>query len=293
MVTEAVRAAAPSGLRRFARSTYVELGRRSASFRLAPDFLLIGGQRCGTTSLFRALMQHPQIVRPTFNKGINYYDINYHRGAAWYQGHFPLAAVAKKRVPAGTKPLAFEASGYYMFHPRALERIARDMPQVKLVAMLRDPVERAFSAWKHEKERGFEEEDFLAALGLEESRIAGEAERMVSEPAYESYSYRHHAYRARGEYLSQLAPAAALLGRDQLHVMYSEDFFAYPEEEFARLTDFLGARAHTLTRFERYNARPSTSMPIEARRLLSEHFADQRAPLETFVGRPAPWGLPG
>ncbi|WP_420330100.1 sulfotransferase domain-containing protein [Ornithinimicrobium murale] len=276
-------------LRRLGRSTYVEVGRRSAPFRLTPDFILIGGQRCGTTSLFRALMQHPQVVRPTFHKGINYFDVHYDRGEAWYTGHFPLSAVARRKVPQGSKPVAFEASGYYMFHPLALTRIARDLPKVRLVAMLRDPVERAFSAWKHEKERGFETKDFLAALGLEESRLAGEAQRMISDPTYRSFSHRHHAYRGRGEYLSLLAPTALTLGRHQMHIMYSEDFFSDPLGEFSRLAEFLGISRYDLTRFDRYNARPSTSMPQRARQELTEHFAPSRDALEAFVGRPAPW----
>ena len=66
--------------------------------RLLPSFVMIGGQRCGTTSLFRALMAHPQVVRPAFHKGINFFDLNYYRGMAWYRGHFPVAPVAEART---------------------------------------------------------------------------------------------------------------------------------------------------------------------------------------------------
>lgn len=236
-------------------------------------------------------MQHPQVVRPTFHKGINYFDVNYHRGATWYGGHFPTRFAARVRSPKDCEPVAFEASGYYMFHPLALSRIAADLPHIKLVAMLRDPVERAYSAWKHESERGFEDQTFIRALEMEGDRLAGEAERMRVDATYQSYSHRHHAYRARGEYLSLLHPSTGSVPREQLHVLYSEDFFANPAEEFTRLSDFLGLRRHALTHFERYNARPSVSMPAEGRRILQDHFSGQRRELENFVGRPAPWPI--
>nr|WP_306270259.1 sulfotransferase domain-containing protein [Ornithinimicrobium sp. HY1793] len=289
MVKVSVRKVAPTWAQRLGRSGYVALGSHTAEGRLAPDFLLVGGQRCGTTSLFRALMQHRRVVRPSFHKGVNYFDINYHRGPAWYAGHFPLRRTANRRVPPGTQPVVFEASGYYMFHPLALERAVRDLPDVKLVAMLRDPAERAFSAWKHETARGYETEPFMVALQREDERLAGERERLVAEPAYYSFAHRHHAYRSRGEYLDLLQPVTDMVPRSQLHIMYSEDFFAEPDREFAALAGFLEIATQEHMEFERFNARPSTSMPQEARDYLSDHFRTRRAPLEEFVGRVAPW----
>ncbi|MEZ5193586.1 MAG: hypothetical protein R2734_14545 [Nocardioides sp.] len=80
----------PPSLRLRGRQAAVWYGERTASRRPVPDFLVIGGQRCGTTSLFRALMGHPQIRRPQLHKGVNYFDLNYDRGPAWYRGHFPV-----------------------------------------------------------------------------------------------------------------------------------------------------------------------------------------------------------
>lgn len=284
-----IRKVAPTWAQRLGRSGYVMLGSYTAQDRLAPDCLLIGGQRCGTTSLFRALMQHRRVVRPSFHKGVNYFDINYHRGPAWYAGHFPLRRTASRRVPPGAKPVVFEASGYYMFHPLALERAVRDLPNVKLVAMLRDPVERAFSAWKHESARGYETEPFIVALRREDERLAGERERLAAEPSYYSYAHRHYAYRSRGEYFDLLRPVTELIPRSQLHIMYSEDFFSDPDREFAALADFLELPMQHGMEFERFNARPSRSMPQEARAYLSNHFSPRRSQLEEFVGRPAPW----
>src|SRR5579875_2227906 len=139
-----IRKAAPKSLHHGARYGYVRLGAVTATLRPEPDFILIGAQRCGTTSLFRALTCHPQVVRPTFNKGINYFDLNYYRGSHWYRGHFPIAELTRRRTARYGGPAVFEASGYYLYHPFAIERLARDLPSAKLVTMLRDPVERSF-----------------------------------------------------------------------------------------------------------------------------------------------------
>ena len=117
---------------------------------MTPSFILAGAQRCGTTSLFRALMEHP-VILSLYHKGVNYFDLNYDKGWSWYQGHFPVRAFAAVRTRHnGDVPVTFEASGYYMYHPHAAARLAHDLPQVKVLVMLRDPIERAYSAYRHE-----------------------------------------------------------------------------------------------------------------------------------------------
>lgn len=285
-----VRKSVPEPLQRLGRRGYVATGSLTPGVRVLPDFILIGGQRCGTTSLFRALMEHPQIVRPTFHKGINYYDVNYHRGFDWYRGHFPLRAAARARTRGHGRPVVFEASGYYMFHPFAIERLARDLPDVKLVAMLRDPVERAYSAWKHESARGFEWEDFDRALALEDERLVGEFDRMRRDPAYESFTHRHHAYRRRGDYADQLEHVLQVFPRNQLHVMYSERFFEQPAQEFGALSRFLGLEGPLPQRFDRYNARPGAqAMSASSRALLTEHYREGNERLSDLLQQPHPW----
>ncbi len=279
----------PSGVKRLVRAAYVGTSRLTASARLEPDFLVVGGQRCGTTSIFRAFEQHPDIVRPTLNKGINYFDLHYGRGPNWYRAHFPRARSVARSRPTGEAVAAFEASGYYMFHPLAPERIARDLPNVKIVAMLRDPVERAFSAWKHETARGFDDWSFERAIAEEGERTLGERDRMIADPNYQSSTYRHHSYVARGEYAAQLAQFYARLPAENIHVVYSESFFDEPEAEFDRLTDFLGVSRSSGINFDRHNARPSGPMPGKTRAVLTEHYRTQAADLESLVGRRPPW----
>jgi hypothetical protein len=271
------------------RDAYVWIGRATAGLRLTPGFVMVGASRAGTTSLFRALSAHPQVQRPAVNKGVRYFDLNYDRPFAWYQGHFPLEATARRRAGGLGEPLAFEASGYYMFHPFAIERLAHVLPDVRIVAMLRDPVERAFSAWKHESARGYEWETFETALELEDDRLKGEVDRMRADPAYESFCHRHHSHRHRGEYAEQLQRIYACFPREEVHIVESENFFAHPEAEFARLVDFLGLQPFAPRQFDQHNSRPSQPMGEAVRRRLEEHYQPHDEHLAELLGHRPAW----
>jgi hypothetical protein len=285
-----VRAAMPHPVKTMGRVVSVRVGSATAGRRQLPSFILAGAQRAGTTSLYRALMSHPLIHSANFHKGVNYFDVNYHRGFAWYQGHFPTTAHLRRGRAAGPgEPITFEASGYYMFHPCAPERIARHLPDVRILLMLRDPVERAFSAYKHEKARGFEIESFERAIELEEQRLEGEAERMQADPGYQSFSHRHHAYVRRGQYAEQLNRLQRHLPAGQIHVIDSESFFEQPEATYPGVLEFLGLPQVMPDRFDRWNGRPSSPMGEETRSRLREHFAGHDRALTELLGREPAW----
>ncbi|MEU0570641.1 sulfotransferase [Nonomuraea sp. NPDC005983] len=250
-------------------------GRFTSSVRLLPSFLIVGAQRCGTTSLYRALAQHPLLLKPVLHKGVHYFDVGYARGLPWYQGHFSLrvhAALLGSRY--GARPLAFESSPYYLFHPLAGERIAADLPGVKLIVLVRDPVERACSAHAHELARGFEtESNFEYAVELEARRLAGAEEGLRARPYSTHQSHRHHAYLARGRYAAQLDRLEPLFGRDRILVIDSHRFFAEPERTYDRVLDFLGVPRLGYPAFERHNGRSlPRPLPDSVRQALRDHF---------------------
>ena len=281
---------APTAARRAAHSVSVSAGRLTRRARMLPGFLIVGAQRSGTTSMYRTLAQHPAILKAVLHKGVHYFDTGYDHGLGWYQGHFPLRArAALARRATGDVPLTFESSPYYMFHPLAAERISRDLPGVKLLVLVRDPVERAYSAHAHELARGYETEPFERALELEDQRLAGEAERIVSEPGYLSHSHQHHAYLTRGLYAGQLDRLGQAVGRDRVHLVDSGRFFTDPEPVYDGVLDFLGLRQHGYPVFERHNARPRSPMPETLRATLNDHFAAPDERLTGWLGHPPSW----
>lgn len=268
----------------------MRLGTLTADRRQLPSFILVGAQRTGTTSLFRALMSHPQIHQANFHKGVNYFDINYHRDFAWYRGHFPTTATLSRHGHGETvAPMTFEASGYYMFHPCAAARMARHLPELKILVMLRDPIERAFSAHKHELARGYETEPFERALELEDERLAGQEERMIAEAGYQSFSHRHHAYVRRGQYAEQIRRLHQHFPTERVHLIESERFFESPEETYGQVLDFLELPAVLPDSFDRWNARPSSPMPESTRARLGAHFRTHDEALADLLGRDPAW----
>ncbi|MCT9931585.1 sulfotransferase [Planotetraspora sp. A-T 1434] len=281
-----------SSFKRSAHAVSLTTGRITVGARMLPSFLIIGAQRCGTTSLYRALAQHPLIVKPVLRKGVHYFDVAYDRSLSWYQAHFPLKATAAKlHRRYGYRPQAFESSPYYLFHPLAAARIAWDLPGVKLIVLVRDPVERACSAHAHELARGFETEpSFERALDLEAERLAGEANRLCASPHYVSHAHQHHAYLARGRYAEQLSRLELLVGRDRVLVLDSGVFFRDPEPVYDRVLEFLGLPRLGDPVFEAHNAQPRTSdMPAKVRQKLNEYFAPWDALLEPWLGAEPSW----
>lgn len=284
------RRSAPPAVKRAGRDLTRTLGRLTAGQRMLPGFLLVGAQRGGTTSLYRALAAHPCVAPPLFHKGVHYFDVNYGRGLSWYQGHFPVRAVARRHPARAAGPaITGESSGYYMHHPLAPERIAADIPNVRLIAVLRDPVERAYSAHRHEHARGFETEPFERAVELEPERLAGEVERLRADPAYVSTSHRHHSYLDRGHYAEQLTTLARLFGWERLLVLDSVDFFAAPQRVYGRVLSFLELPPWTPPSFEQANGRSRAPMPESLRRRLDEHFLPHDEALAALLGEPPSW----
>src|SRR6185312_12380136 len=170
--------------------------------------------------------------------------------------------------------LTFESSPYYMFHPCAADRIARDLPEVKLLVLVRDPVERAYSAY---------------ALELEPERLRGETERMAHEPSYLSHAHQHQAYLARGRYCEQLERLERVFGAERIHVIDSGDFFTKPEPEYDAVLDFLGMRGHGYPDFERHNARPRAEMSPALRAELTSYFEPFDQQLTRWLGKVPSW----
>jgi Sulfotransferase domain len=138
----------------------------------------------------------------------------------------------------GRRQVVGESSPYYMFHPLAPARIAERLPDVKLIVLLRDPVDRAYSHYQHMRFEGLERCDtFEEALDREAARLEGEVEKILTQPGYESYHHRHHAYTTRGVYAEQIEHLQSLFPPDRLLVL---DFLADPSAGLQAVLSFLG-----------------------------------------------------
>lgn len=257
-------------------------GRATSFARPLPDFLIVGAQKAGTTALYAYLRWHPAITGPSW-KEVSYFDRHYRRGASWYRGHFPIRAGGR---------LVGEASPGYLFHPLAPERVRATVPEAKLIALLRDPVDRALSHYHHEVALGREPLSFEEAIEAEPVRTRGEEQQLAREPGYFSHPWWDYTYLARGRYAEQLERWLAVFPREQLLVVPSEELAADPGQIYARVLEFLGAPRHELASYPRVYEQEYAELRAETRRSLAEYFAEPNRRLYELLGRDFGWQAP-
>ncbi len=264
--------------------------------RPLPEFLIIGAQRCGTSSLYKYLEQHPFVVA-SLRKETEYLSARWCKGEAWYRAHFPSARRrAFEHRLRGRPIVSFEASPNYLFHPQAPARAARLLPEAKLVVLLRNPVDRAFSHYQHEVRASRESLSFEEALEQEPGRLAGQEERMSADPCFRSLGWERHSYVSRGLYAEQLERWMTLFSPDRVLVLASEELYADPASTFRRLIAFLGLADWVPKAFPNHSyggsasAPPaSSSFPSASRKLLEERFAEPNERLYSLLGRDFGW----
>ena len=260
--------------------------RLTAPRRATPDALIVGAQRCGTTSLFGYLRAHPKIVPPTV-KEVHFFDTHFEYGLDWYRGHFPL----KMQLAYG-QAMTLEATPYYIFHPRALQRIKLLLPGARIIVLLRSPSDRAISHYFHEVRKGHESLPMLDAFAKEEDRLEGELKRLQADESYQSFAHRHFSYKSRGVYIDQIERCFELFGREKVHVIHSELMFRSPQSVLNGVYGFLGLPPFTpevLVRRGRPGGYAREDVPDGAHQSLRIFFAPHNQRLYQLVGRDFGW----
>jgi hypothetical protein len=244
----------------------------TAHLRQLPDFIIIGTQRGGTTSLYHYLVAHPRIGR-ALRKEVHFFDRYYERGIDWYLAHFPRR---------GEFPLVGEASPYYMFHPEVPDRIQAAVPEAKFILLLRNPVDRAYSQYHMKVERGLETVSFAEAIAREPERLAVSADPL--HPAW-----RHHSYLARGVYAEQISRWFDRFPRHHFAIVKSEEFYRDPLVVLHETQTFLGVEAHRPAVRKIHHRAVYEAMDPVVRQRLMAYFAPHNRRLAALLGRDFGW----
>ena len=267
----------------------------TSSIRLLPDFLIIGTQRGGTTALYHYIKTHP-CIEPATATEVHFVDKRFHKGMAWYRGHFPTRI--KKYYAehiSGRALLTGEASSSYLFHPHAPRRVRKALPHVKLIVLLRNPVDRAYSQYFHAVELGHETySSFEEAIEGEEERTAREREKILQDELYYSSAYKHLSYLTRGIYVDQLRAWMDLFPRKQFLILKSEEFYSDPVTAFKQVASFLNlAEAEPRIKKQAYKQYEhntySSHMDSALRKRLIDYFEPHNARLYEFLGVDFGW----
>jgi hypothetical protein len=256
--------------------------------RPLPDFIIIGAQKCGTTFLYETLGKHPR-VRAADEKEIHFFDSSeFKKGMKWYRSHFPVLFPRMFGGRLAKLPLTGEASPYYLIYPHAARRIAAAVPRAKLLVLLRNPVDRAYSHHS-QKSRKWETLSFEEAIDAEEQRMKGEREKILEDEHYRSAVHKHFSYLERGVYIDQLQHYAKYFSREQMLVIKSEEMFENTPQVFKRVLDFLGLPHWQPEKFAPANIGRYDEMKPETRQRLNEYFAPHNQRLYEYLGEDFDW----
>ena len=184
-----------------------------------PDFLGIGTQKGGTTTLHHLLRGHQQVFLPKC-KEVHFFSLNYKNGSTWYESHFKYA---------NANQIKGEITPLYLYDPRAPKRISEMIPEAKLITLLRDPVERALSHIFHAKKRGFENLKPYDAIHAEKERLK----------AGNQFSFQKHSYVSRSRYLEQLERYEKLFPENNMLIIKSEELFDNKSTAWQTIQNFL------------------------------------------------------
>jgi Sulfotransferase domain len=233
------------------------------------DFIVAGAQKSGTTALHYFLAKHPNITMGD-QQEIHFFDDDATFAAAidyeQLHKHYPLVTPST---------MAGDCTPSYIYFKPAAERIWKYNPKIKLLVLLRNPVERAFAHWNMQRFKGREPLDFFDAVREEKTRIAGA-------PPTEA---RRFAYVDRGFYAQQLECLFKFFPREQVNVVKFEEFKGKQRETLASILSFLGLEPLRSVRRKDRNVVPyERAMNWEERVFLYNLFADDIAKLEQMLG---------
>lgn len=266
----------------YRRALKYELIRSMANFwaveeKSEPNFMIIGFAKCGTTSLYEYLIQHPQIL-PAAKKETMFFSENFDYGIDWYQAHFPS-------IPEGQNFITGEASAHYIDHPHAFERVYNHFPGVKLIVLLRNPIERTYSDYQMWKMLGMENRPFEKVIVPEMDRVKGEAQATFDERTRRVCP----SFLPSSLYVYSLKRWMALFPREQFLVLQTEELCADPGKVLNEVFHHLGLNEYRIQNYGKHNVGSYAPISDEMQSRLKRYFRPHNQLLEEFLGIKFNW----
>ena len=261
----------------------------TSAFRTNPDFFIIGAARCGTTSLYKYLTEHPSVIEP-LRKETHYFELFYNQGYRWYKLFFPsifykLYHKYYLKIPFITG----EASADYIFHPLVPKRIISLYPKAKIIILLRNPVDRAYSYYSLNLSRKIEKESFEKVIERESNLLKKEIDKMREDEDYFSKKYYRFSYLTSGIYINQINLWKRYFPDNQILIINSEDFFKDPQNILNMVFSFLGLKDFKLNKYYKYNYGNTSKMNKKTRQCLIQFYKPFNERLYKNIKRVFDW----
>lgn len=241
-----------------------------------PDFLIVGAAKCGTSSLYNYLSHHPQVLLP-HKKELDFFWKHFAQGKEWYLAHFPTIADRSDFITG-------EATTNYLRFPQVAQRIKKLFPQVKIIILLRNPIDRAVSWHYHKVNTGLAQGDFATAFATEVKQLA-----QFSESDLINTGYRNPDNLLSSLYIYKIKYWVELLGREQFLILPSEEFYEHTQAVMEQVFTFLGLPNHPLDNYLKVNAGSYKAIDRDLRQALRNYFQPYNQQLEAYLGIKFNW----
>ena len=286
MIVDTLKEKQPRWLKDIKYQALLKYRQSTSHMRALPDVLIVGAMCSGTTSLYCYFNQHPSLV-PSYLREINFFDggfisdrDNFYRGEGWYRSHFPM-----KRDMEALK--TYEATTSYLHNPLAPERIYALIPDVKIIALVRNPTERAISHYFHSLRHDRETLPIMDALLSEEKRL----KPIIESQNYTNEFFRNYSYKNRGLYFEQLSRYYNLFSRSNILSVDSTSLFEDPGNTLQRIYEFIGVDSEfTYSSLEHRHLGPNkTEVDSSVRDYLDTYFCTHNQAFFELIGETFNW----
>jgi hypothetical protein len=251
--------------------------------RVLPDFLIIGAKRCGTTSLFTNLPKHPSIIN-SHHDNMGFFNDNFHLGVNWYKSFFPTQAFMEKSKKKYGTSLSFDTTTTYMEHSSTAENVKKTKPDMKIIIMLRNPIDRAYSQYNRTiKIDGIKSRNFEDVVMTEIEKLSDHKNTSFQILRDESN------YIKKGLYYEQLKPWFELFPRKNIGIFSTEDFKNDSQKTYDKIFDFLELTEFIINDNEIMEKGNYSPMDKKTRNFLSNFYKSHNEKLFQLIEQKFEW----
>ena len=256
--------------------------------RVIPDFLVIGAKRCGTTSLYQHLSEHPCISRSP-RDNIGFFNENYHLGINWYKSLFPTVFYKKKMESKNKQCLFFDVTSTYMEEELTAKNVYEVNPNQKIIVILRNPVDRAYSHYHVNVKEKSEKRSFEDAIFEEMNRIKSERIIQNKNKNLRVFTPNNIHYLKKGFYALQLKSWFKIFPREQILVLSTEEFQEDQNLIYKKIFDFLNIPNMKIKSTEKMEKGNYIPMKHDTRNLLLDYFRQCNHELFELINSEFDW----
>ena len=255
------------------------------SIRVLPDFIVIGAAKSGTTSLYHYLAQHPCIASSSYDE-LGYFDDNYHLGINWYKSFFPTKFTKNKIIKKYGKFLTYDVTPGYFQNPWCIKRMCKTLPDVKLILVLRNPVDRTYSHYQSSTKRGMKTKIPFRDL-LDRDLKTYE---QIKNDDNEYLNFILNSYIGPSIYVRLVKEWLRCFSLEQLLIFSTEELAKNPDEVFSRIFDFLNVKEQKINTKSRHNVEVyDTSLDSNLRQRLIDFFRPHNEELFNTINQRFDW----